>query len=335
VIFSEIAMKGGCSEMIRNSTFAKRSPLVSSLLIIVTAVLIISPLAWAKHFGEWGAPVNAESIPGTSSELNTPSNDGCPIQSPDGLSLFIASNRPGGFGGQDIWVAHRASKDDPWGAPEHLPEPVNSSVDDFCPTPVRGHGLFFVSARSGGCGGADIYFTRLSHDGWEQPQNLGCEINSSAGEASPSYFEDEDGNAFLYFSSNRVGGAFPDVGMPDSDIYFSLNFGPAQLAPGLNTAVDDSRPNVRKDGREIVFDSTRPLTIGLLPDIWTASRESINDDWATPVHLEPPINTSASETRASLSWDGLTMVFGSNRPGGEGMADVYVTKREKLLGKGH
>ena len=160
--------------------------------------------------------------------------------------------------------------------------------------------------------GADIYFTRLQHDEWELPQNLGCDINSAGGEASPSYFEDESGNAFLYFSSNRAGGFEP--GGVDSDIYFSLNFGPAQLSPGLNTASDDSRPNVRKDGREVVFDSTRPGTLGLLPDIWTASRESSPDDWSPPEHLEAPINSMAAETRATLSWEGLTMVFGSPVP---------------------
>jgi WD40-like Beta Propeller Repeat len=320
----------GVSKMIPR--IVRRFPSVSILVLSVAAMLTFASLASAKHFGEWGAPVNAELIPGTSTELNTPFNDGCPIQAPDGLSLHIASNRPGGLGGQDIWVARRATKDDVWGPPEHLPEPVNSDADDFCPTPVRGHGLFFVSARSGGCGGPDIYFTRLVHGEWEEPANLGCDINSVAGEASPSFFEDENGNAYLYFSSNRAGGAFPDAGPPDSDIYFSLNFGLAQLAPGLNTSSEDSRPNVRKDGREVVFDSTRPGTLSLLPDIWTAKRESINDEWMAPIHLPAPINSTASETRATLSWDGLTMVFGSTRPGGEGSADVYVTTREKIKG---
>jgi hypothetical protein len=258
----------------------KRLPTRLFVFVTIELAVTFTSLVSAKHFGAWGAPVNAELIPGTSSELDTLFNDGCPIQSPDGLILFIASNRPGGLGGQDIWVAHRASKDDPWGAPENLGAPVKSEADDFCPTPVRGHGLFFVSARARGCGGADIYFTRLKHGEWREPRNLGCDINSSAGEASPSYFEDDNGNrnAFLYFSSNRSGGFEP--GDVDSDIYFSLNFGPAQLAPVLNTASDDSRPNVRKDGREIVFDSTRPGTLGGT-DIWTAKRESISDDWCS------------------------------------------------------
>ncbi len=302
------------------------------VFVSVAVALTFASVVSAKHFGQWGAPVNLESIPGTSSELNTASNDGCPIQSPDGLSLYIATNRPGGFGGQDIWVARRASTDDPWGAPEHLGMPVNSSANDFCPTPVPGHGLFFVSERAGGCGSGDIYFTRFKHGGWEEPQNLGCEINSIAGEASPSYFEDESGHAILYFSSQRTDGFAP--GGADSDIYFSVDFGPAQLAPGLNTAVEDSRPNVRKDGREIVFDSNRVGGIGL-QDIWTATRETTADDWSTPTNLGPMINSAATDARATLSRDGLTMFFGSGRAGTDGLSDIFMTSREKLKGNQH
>lgn len=314
---------------IRHLTVETKARLL--VLVIIALALTSTTLVSAKHYSDWGAPVNAESIPGTSSELNTAFNDGCPIQSPDGLSLYMASNRPGGYGGQDIWVARRDSTDDPWGAPENLGPTINSSANDFCPLPVPGHGLFFVSERviAGSCGSGDIYFTRFKNGAWDEPQNLGCEINSVAGEASPSYFEDESGHAILYFSSQRAGG-FAEGGS-DSDIYFSIDFGPAQLAPGVNTAADDFRPNVRKDGREIVFDSNRAGGYGG-QDIWTSTRESTADDWATPTNLGTPINSPANETRASLSRDGFTMVFGSTRPGVEGAADIFVTTRENLKG---
>src|SRR6266550_3993082 len=174
-------------------TSTARGALRSRLLVFVgiAVALTFTSLVSAKHFGDWGAPVNVESIPGTSSELNTASNEGYPIQSPDGLNLYIVSDRPGGFGALDIFVARRATTDDPWGDPENLGLPVNSSVNDHSPTPVPGHGLFFVSARDGGCGGDDIYFTRFKHGAWEEPQNVGCQINSTAGESSPSYFEDD------------------------------------------------------------------------------------------------------------------------------------------------
>ena len=267
----------------------------------------------ATKFGEWSVPVSAEV--GSNSELNTPQNDGCPILSPDGKDLYMASNRPGSAG-LDIWVAHRERTNMGWGAPERLPAPINSDADEFCPTPVPGHGLFFVSKRDEPNG--DIYFARRTRDGWETPQRLGPNINSSAQEWSPSFFIDQRGRPVLYFSSTRSG---------NQDIYRSVAWAPAAPVSELNTPVDDARPNVRHDGLEIVFDSTRTPNLGVdTPDIWTATRSSTDAPWSAPRHLEK-VNSAAVETRASLSWDGSYMVFGSTRPGGEGSADIYVSHR--------
>jgi Tol biopolymer transport system component len=306
-------------------------------LTIVCGSLVVT--AAAMHFSSWSAPVNVQDIPGTNGDVNTAFNDGCPIQSPDGLSLYMASNRsPGGLGGQDIWVAHRAGKHEPFGAPENLGAPVNSSADDFCPTPLRGKRLLFVSARPGGCGGPDIYITRENPaHGWNVPENLGCEVNSPAGEAGPSLVK-TNGKAILFFSSARAGGFAADGATPpfDSDIYLSPqlrdgSFAAAQLVPGLNTAADDSRPNVRRDSREIVFDSNRPAGAPTAPtnDIYTATRASATDAWSAPILLDS-VSSAANDTRASLSWDGTTLVFGSNRPGSEGQADIYLSTREKV-----
>lgn len=94
----------------------------------------------------------------------------------------------------------------------------------------------FVSNRPGGCGGGDIYATRLHHRrGWEPPENLGCTINSAAEEAGPVRVSHA-----LYFSSTRTG---------NSDIYMSPVFGPCIAAPApvaeLNSPFEDARPHVR------------------------------------------------------------------------------------------
>lgn len=291
-------------------------------IALVTVVMLTAGLAgpaMARHFGAWAPAVSAESPPGTSTELNTSFNDGCPIQSPDGLSLYMASNRPNGHGGLDIWVASRASTSEPFGAPVNLPAPINSSADDFCPTPVRGKGLFFVSSRAvaGACGGPDIYFSRRNPaHGWTAPVNLGCQVNSAVAEMGPSYFE-ADGHAYLYFSSGP-------------DIYMSVRgadgtFGPRTAVDELNSGASDLRPNVRKGGLEVVFDSDREGTLGG-PDLWFATRASVNEPWSTPVNAGPAINTAAGETRGSFSWDGTTLYFGRG-PGPEGGSDVFFTTR--------
>jgi hypothetical protein len=300
---------------------ARSSPARRLAAPIVSAAIIMAGLsatAAAKDYSAWGTAVSAESLPGASSELNTAFNDGCPIESPDGLNLYTATNRSGGPGGIDIWVAHRASTDAPFGAPAVLPAPINSSADDFCPTPVRGKGLFFVSTRlvAGACGGADIYFARLNPaKGWTEAVNLGCQVNSAAGEAGPSYVE--AGGGYLYFSSGPDIYASPQL--PDG------SFGAAAAVVELNSTGGDFRPNVRKDGLEIVFDSNRDGTLGG-QDIYVATRERTSDSWSFPFNAGAAINTTASETRASFSWDATRLYFGRT-PGPEGGTDIFVSTR--------
>jgi hypothetical protein len=279
----------------------------------LTAMLAMPGPVTAKQFSAWGTPQQVAGV-------NTVSLEGCAMQSPEGLSLYFASNRSGGVGGLDIWVAHRSSTSGSWGTPANLGTPINSSSDELCPTPVRGKGLFFISARPGGYGGGDIYFARLSPaHGWTAPVNLGGEVNSVRGEAGPSYFE-ADGHAFLYFSSG------PDIYA--SEQASDGTWGSAAPVAELNsTSGDDFRPNVRKDGLEIVFDSNRSGTYGL-QDLYTATRQSVDDPWSTPSNLGNLVNTAASEVRASFSWDASVLYFGRN-PGDVGSMDLYVTTRTR------
>jgi len=302
-----------------------------ALVAALMSLTALTALAQAMNFSAWGSAQKIDEIGGNSAELNTTSLDGCPIQSPDGLSLYLASNRPGGQGGLDIWVAHRESTDDPWGAPENLGEPVNSASDDFCPTPVRGGGLFFVSreALSGSCGLGDIYFARDNPSkGWTEPRNLGCAPdgpNTALDEQGPSYVESDD-EAFLFFSSGSA--------VVPGDIYVSprlngWNFGGSSPAAGLNdAAANDIQPNVRKDGLEVVFSSNRAGGFGA-QDIWASTRGSIGARWSTPVNVGSGVNTAAAESRPSLSKNARQLLFG-RAPGPEGMSDIYVSTRTKI-----
>jgi hypothetical protein len=78
----------------------------------------------------------------------------------------------------------------------------------------------------------------------------------------------------------------------------------------LNSLVDDARPNVRSDGLEIVFDSSRQ---GGAPNIWSTVRSSVCERRPEPVPLGEAVNSEAAETRALLSWDGPRLYFGSTR----------------------
>ena len=289
-------------------------------------VFATAALAMPDQFGSWSQAQRVESLPGTDSSFNGSSLDGCPFVSRDGKTFYMASNRPGGLGGIDIWVSTRASVDDPWGAPVNVGAPVNSPANDFCPTISRdGHLFYFISNRVGGCGGDDIYITRLRPDGWDPVENLGCDVNSAANEASPFPLPASTDGPVLYFSSTRAG---------TNDLYVSEShggvFGAATAIAELNSVAQDGQPNVRRDGLEIFFFSNRTGAAG--NDIYAATRSNTSDPWSAPVNLGPNVNSAASETRPSLSWDGTTLYFGSNRAGGEGDSDHYVTTRDRLTG---
>jgi hypothetical protein len=76
--------------------------------------------------------------------------------------------------------------------------------------------------------------------------------------------------------------------------------------------------------------STRPGGVGVA-DIWVSTRESTADPWSTPVTVGMPVNYPGSITGGpALSCDGTTLYFTSDRPGGFGAFDVYVSRRRKL-----
>ena len=96
---------------------------------LVRAMAFATAVA-AKNWDDWPTPVNIESLPGSSSAVNSPAVDGCASHSPDGLTLVFNSNRGGN---QDLYMANRSSTSEGFGAPVRLPDPVNTSANEFLP----------------------------------------------------------------------------------------------------------------------------------------------------------------------------------------------------------
>jgi hypothetical protein len=162
----------------------------------------------------WGEPVNLGPT------INSAFRDTNPSISTDGLELYFASDRPGGYGDWDIWVSTRATANDPWTDPTNLGPEVNSSASEKLSYLSDDGRLLLINEdkahpkRPGGYGGSDIWMTRRASvsDPWAAPINLGPIVNSSSNDGQAVLSHD---GSTLYFSSARPGGLGGTIG----DIY--------------------------------------------------------------------------------------------------------------------
>jgi len=303
-------MKKGTSTGLRPSAWAV------SLIALASASAL-----GAKNWDEWSSPENLESLPGSSPAVNTPAVDGCASHSADGLTIVFNSNRGGD---QDLYMAKRSSTDAGFGAPVRLPEPVNTSANEACPTIVTGNRLYFSSDRADP--GYDIYVTKHGPNGWSEPTNLGPNINRDGYlDESAAFYEDGDHQVML-FSSRSPG---DDVGK----IYQSVDGGPRSLVQGgPHSSASDNRPSVTRDGLTIFFDSTRTGSLGG-PDLYYATRSSTSQPFGTAIHLQQ-LSSPAFDARANISKDGSFITFSSNRAGSTSPApDIWFATRDKITGK--
>ena len=151
--------------------------------------------------GEWSQPVYVHLGDTAYSYLY-------PAISSDGLTLYFASDMPGGFGEYDLWKATRKSTADDFGRPVNLTSIVNTPGREIMPVLRSDSMMYFSSDGHAGVGGQDLFSTHLNPNGkWSTPQNLGIPINSPYDEMSIVFYPGEgQGNTLErgYFSSNRL-----------------------------------------------------------------------------------------------------------------------------------
>jgi Tol biopolymer transport system component len=299
-------------------------------LTAVALLALLTPSPVARHFSDWSEPVNLGPI------LNSELGDASPAVSKDGRSLYFASNRTGQLGGNDIYVSQWDAATGWWGFPTNLGPMVNTPATEFSPSLSRdGHWLFFHSNRPGSfVPGLDIWasYRENSHDdfAWEAPVNLGPGVNAPGLDTGPSLFEnDEAGIPQLFFASNR--GVPNAIDIYVSDLLADGTFGPATLVPELSSPQSEPGLSVRFDGLEVFFFSNRPASHGG-QDLWTATRETVFHSWSVPTNLGPVVNGAANDEHPHITSDRETLYFSSNRTGGFGGSDLYVTTRTRIRG---
>lgn len=131
--------------------------------------------------------------------------------SADGRFLYFSSERPGGYGGRDIWVSELVNGD--WGPAVNLGPKVNTEYDDDAPfIHPDGITLFFSSKGHQSIGGYDIMFAIKEDNGWSETKSMGIPLNTTGDD---NFYVINSKGDRGYFSSYRAGTG----GLGEKDIY--------------------------------------------------------------------------------------------------------------------
>jgi serine/threonine protein kinase/formylglycine-generating enzyme required for sulfatase activity/Tol biopolymer transport system component len=288
----------------------------------------------------WDTPVNLGEF------VNSDSFDQGPALSPDGLSLVFATGRGGGEA--ELWESIRPTREAPWSPARRLEGGINSPAYQSWPA-VAGDGLSLVfnSNRDGGPTPGPLWISTRSSttEAWGAPVRL-----ASAPNWVTSVCLNGDGSIML-FDSPRSGGhgrydlwmtrrvprdstamASPPGLGKSAEILTSHEWEwtePENLGPAINSEASEGGATLSADGLTLVFDSDRVDGFGQF-DLWSSDRESVDSEWGIPMNLGTTINSANHDATPSLSADGLSLVFASDRPGGFGDQDLWMTIRPSL-----
>lgn len=141
----------------------------------------------------WSSPKNLGR------EINSQYWESQPSLSQDGRKLYFVSRRPGGFGGQDIWVSEKVGES--WTKAKNLGPTVNTKWDDCSPFIYPdGQTFYYASKGKPGFGGYDLFKTRIVNEKWDEPINLGFPINTFDNQVGYSLGVD----GWAYYSDNNL-----------------------------------------------------------------------------------------------------------------------------------
>lgn len=176
--------------------------------------------------GEWSKP---EKLP---EPINSPYWETHACFSTDMKKIYFVSNRPGGYGGRDIWVSEYINEK--WSEPENLGPTINTPYDEESPFILSDdRTLYFASQGHDNIGGFDIFVTTLTEDGfWTIPENLGYPINTTDDDVFYLPTRDE---RHAYYSSGKA------YGLGDLDLYYLTIIQPKRKLVKLQGRVADSR----------------------------------------------------------------------------------------------
>ncbi|MEK0441546.1 MAG: hypothetical protein RL403_524, partial [Bacteroidota bacterium] len=173
-----------------------------------------------------------------------------PAFSSDGAELYFASNRPGGYGGIDLYKATKLANGD-FGNAVNLGPTINTAGNELFPRPTKDGKVFFASDGHPGLGKLDLFVAEKNQEGIQIVSNLGPSFNSQADDFG-IFFTEYPKAGFI--SSNRAGGK------GDDDIYFFEDKTPKPKI--VNVLLNVYTKEVKADGKEAILPQTRVVLYG-------------------------------------------------------------------------
>ncbi|MCR9141679.1 MAG: OmpA family protein [bacterium] len=274
--------------------------------------------------------------------LNSPSYEYLPIPELSGDRIyFTARNRDGRKNGEDIWLARRKTPPKNGAAPVYDSAPIaelntreNEGPDAVSPD---GTTLFMFGNYSGSRGQGDIFFSRLSKNGWESVKPLPAPINSP-------YFESDafltaDGRAML-FASDRPGGYYPYQAKNlfyggdwwgNTDLYISFinkdgtYSKPRNLGSLINTPGSERTPYLHPDGKTLYFASSgfAENSFGDM-DVYKSVRlDDTWQNWSEPINVGTVVNGSDTDWGFRLTARADEGYFSGVQQNNQGGDDIY------------
>lgn len=152
--------------------------------------------------GDWSEPVKLDLVGDSIIAAH-------PALTHDGDTLYFVSDKLGGYGGKDIWMAVRSGGS--FGKPVNLGDKINTPGNEVFPTVDQDGNLYFSSDYHMGMGGLDIFKATKDENGEYHIQNMKAPINSSGDDFGMSFIKGEDGEVKGMFASNRKGSRSDDI----------------------------------------------------------------------------------------------------------------------------
>ncbi len=262
-------------------------------------------------------------------EINSPHAEYLPSLSLDDSTL-IFTRRLDGIN-EDFYISRRSAEG--WTPAQNLGPPVNTPLNEGAQhLSADGRSLLFTMCNQpDGLGSCDLYESIFQgEEGWSAARNLGPSVNSPHWDSQPCLSAD---GLNLYFASNRPGGlgerdlwkstrqARAPGGESTPQPRYTEWSSPVNLGPVINSAGIDQAPFLHPDGATLYFTSDGHGSLGGT-DLYL-SRLGLDGNWGPPENLGFPINTAENEGSLSVSANGRTAWFASDRSEGYGLLDLY------------